>query len=96
MMVREIQLPVSVVIYIFLGNKNVNMCCLYGCSLAQLYLTLYDLMDYNPPSSSVKGILQAGILKWVAISFSKEPSQPRDQTCTCCISRQILYPLSHQ
>ena len=78
MMVREIQLPVSVVIYIFLGNKNVNMCCLYGCSLAQLYLTLYDLMDYNPPSSSVKGILQAGILEWVAIPFSRGSSQLRD------------------
>ena len=30
-----------------------------------------DPMDCNPPGSSVHGILQAGILEWVAISFSR-------------------------
>ena len=38
------------------------------------------------------GILQARILEWVAMSFSKESSQPRDQTHVSCIDRQILYP----
>ena len=33
-----------------------------------------DPMDYNPPGSSVLGILQARILKWVAISFSRGSS----------------------
>ena len=42
--------------------------------------TLFDPMDYNPPGSSVHGILQEGILQWVAISFSRESSPPRDQT----------------
>ena len=37
-------------------------------------------MDCSPPGSSVHGILQAGILVWVAISFSRRSSQPRDQT----------------
>ena len=37
-------------------------------------------MDYNPPGSSVHGILQARILEWVAISFSRGSPQPRDQT----------------
>ena len=32
-------------------------------------------MDYNPPGSSVHGILQARILEWVAISFSKRLAQ---------------------
>ena len=32
----------------------------------------------TPPGSSVHGILQARILEWVAISFSKGSSQPRD------------------
>ena len=36
----------------------------------QLCLTLCDPMDYSLPGSSVQGILQARILKWVAISFS--------------------------
>ena len=36
-------------------------------------------MDCSPPGSSVHGIIQARILEWVAISFSRESSQPRDQ-----------------
>ena len=35
--------------------------------------------DSSPPSSSVHGILQAGILEWATIPFSRGPSQPRDQ-----------------
>ena len=34
-------------------------------------------MDCSPPGSSVYGILQARILEWVAILFSKESSQTR-------------------
>ena len=34
-------------------------------------------MDYSLPSSSVHGILQARIVEWVAIPFSREYSQPR-------------------
>ena len=44
--------------------------------------------------SSVRGILQARILDWVAISFSRDSAQPRDQThvsCISCVGRQILY-----
>ena len=38
-------------------------------------------------SSSVYGIFQAGILEWVAISFSRKLSQFRDQThSSCCVS----------
>ena len=37
----------------------------------QLCLTLSDPMDYSLPGSSVLGILQARILEWVAISFSR-------------------------
>ena len=36
--------------------------------------TLCDLMDYNPPGSSVHGILQARILKWVTFPFSRGSS----------------------
>ena len=44
--------------------------------------------------SSVPGILQARILEWVAIPFSRESSGPRDQTHVShvsCIGRWILY-----
>ena len=37
----------------------------------QSCLTLCDPIDSNPPGSSVPGILQARLLEWVAISFSK-------------------------
>ena len=37
-------------------------------------------MDCTPPGSSIHGILQARILEWVAISFSRGSSRPRDQT----------------
>ena len=36
----------------------------------QSYLTLCDPIDGSPPGSAVPGILQAGTLEWVAISFS--------------------------
>ena len=41
-------------------------------------------MNCSLPCSSVHGILQARILKWVAISFSRRSSQPRDQTGVFC------------
>ena len=54
---------------------------LYVCVLVtQLCLTLFDHMACSPPGSSVHGILQARILEWVAIPFSRESSQPKDQT----------------
>ena len=43
--------------------------------VTQLCLTLCDPKDYT-----VHGILQARILEWVAFSFSRASSQPRDQT----------------
>ena len=47
------------------------------CPVTQSSPTLCDPMDYNPPSSSVHGIFQERILEWVAISYSRESSQPR-------------------
>ena len=46
----------------------------------QSCLTLCNLVACSPPGSSVLGILQARILEWVAVSSSKESSQPKDQT----------------
>ena len=46
--------------------------------VAQSCLILCDFMDCSPPGSSVHGILQARILEWVAMPFSRVSSQPRD------------------
>ena len=43
-------------------------------------------MDYDLAGSFVRGIFQAKILEWVAISFSRESSWPRDQTHVSCIT----------
>ena len=48
--------------------------------IAQSCLDLCNPMDCSPPGSSVHEILQARIPEWVAISFSRGSSQPRDQT----------------
>ena len=40
----------------------------------------------DPTYYIVHGILQARILEWAAISFSRGSSQPRDQTCVSCIT----------
>ena len=42
--------------------------------------TLCDPEHCSPPGSSIHGILQARILEWVAISFSRGSSWPRDRT----------------
>ena len=47
---------------------------------AQSCLTLCDPMDYSLPGSSVHEILQATILEWVTICFSRGSSRPRDWT----------------
>ena len=66
------------------------LCCVL-CLVAQLCPTLCNTMD-----SSVHGILQAGILEWVAMLFSRGSSQPKDRTLISCIGRQIPSPLNHQ
>ena len=51
-------------------------------------------MDYSPPGSSVRGILQARTLEWVANSSSVGSSRPRDRTwvsSVSCIDRRVLY-----
>jgi len=45
---------------------------------AQSFMTLCNPMGCSLPGSSVHGILQARLLEWVAISFSRGCSRPRD------------------
>ena len=61
-------------------------------------MTLCDPRDCSPPGSSVHGILQARILEWVAVSFSRGSSWPRDWTQDSYVSwtgRQVLYHWYH-
>ena len=58
--------------------------CMHAKSL-QSCLTLGDPMNCSLPGSFVHGISQARTLEWVAISFSRGSSQPRDQIWVSCI-----------
>ena len=55
-------------------------------------------MDYSQPGSSIRGILQARILEWVAMPSSRGSSRPREGThvsYVSCIGRQVLYHWCH-
>ena len=54
--------------------------------VVQLCPTLCNPVGCSLPGSSIHGILQARILEWVSISFSRGSSQPRDRTCVSCIA----------
>ena len=58
--------------------------------IAQSCLTLWDPMDCSLPGSSVHGIFQAIVLEWIAISFSRGSSQPRDRTRVFCTVDRCL------
>ena len=65
--------------------------CVCSCWVAQPCLTFCKPMDCSLPGPSVRGIFQAKVLGWVAISSSRGSSQPRDQTRVSCMGRRILY-----
>ena len=68
--------------FFFKGKmKGINM-----GSVVQLYATLCDSMDYSSPGSSVNEIFQARTLEWVAISYLRGSSRPRDLTQVSCIA----------
>ena len=53
---------------------------------SQLCPTLCDRIDWGLPGSCVHGILQASVLEWVAISFSRRSSRSRDRKPDSCIA----------
>ena len=60
-------------------SYNMHVFCTQSCQ------TLCDPLDCSLPGSSVHGILQASILEWVVISYSRGSSWPRDQTHDSCL-----------
>ena len=82
-------------------NTEVGCHCLLRCEseVTQSCLTLCNPMDCSPPGSSVHGILQARILKWVALPSSMGSSRPGDRTCVShisCTGRWVPYHLRQQ
>ena len=64
--------------------------------VAPSYPIVCHPMDCSPPACSVHRILQARILEWFAIPFSRGSSQPRDQTQVSHFAGGFFYQRSHQ
>ena len=70
-------------------SGDVKWCC--ACVLSHSVMSdSATLWTCSPPDSSVHRILQARILEWVAILFSKGSSQPRDRTQVSCVAGRFL------
>ena len=80
-----------------LPSQNHRMLALAAKSL-QSCLTLCNPIDSSPPASTVPGILQARILEWVAIAFSKSQNntkkKERDSIYTIIYTTYMLYFLT--
>ena len=63
---------------------------MYCAELLQSRLTLCNPSHQSPPDFSVHGILQASILQWVAVSFFRRSSRPRDRTLISCMADKFL------
>ena len=64
--------------------------------VAQLWPTLCNSTDYSPTGSSVRVILQARILEWLVIPFSRGSSRPSDRTLVSCIAGRFFTRLSYR
>ena len=78
------------------GNEKLNSSPTDGhqkkeaCYSLQLCPTLSSPTDHSLSGSSVTGILQAKILEWVAMPFSRGSSLPWERTQVCCMQADSL------
>ena len=71
-------------------KKKKDMPWVLTCLVTQSCLTLYDPMDCSPLGSSVHRIVQARILKWVAMPSFRGSFWPRNWTQVSCISCIVI------
>ena len=87
---------VNFMVWIIAIKKNTGFVVLcYKCMLVAQSCPICDPMDCSPPGSSVPGILQANILEWVAIPFSRGSSWPRDRNQVFCFAGRFFASESH-
>ena len=67
-------------------NEGLSAYSVWMSEVSQSCPTLCDPLNCSLPGYSVHGILQARILEWVAISFSRGSSWSRDQTWVSCVT----------
>ena len=90
-------------IYCILRHKHIAWCCFgskllfyeggtYVCVRSlQSCLTLGNTIDCSPSGSPDHGILQGGILEWVAMPSSRRSSQPQDWTCVSRVTVSLYH-----
>ena len=70
----------------FLPWGSPSYACKHACKSLQSFPTLCNPMDCSPPGFSIHGILQTGVLEWVAMPSSRDLPRPRDRTpCLLCL-----------
>ena len=69
---------------------DLNWKCQYEVLVTHWCPNLCNPMDYSPPGSSVRGMLQARILEWVAIPSLRASSRPRDGIQVFCIAGRFF------
>ena len=72
------------------NTVDTQMLQLFKVLATQLCPALCDPMDCSPPGSSVHGILQARILKWVAIPFSRGQLNPGTESKSSALQADSL------
>ena len=72
-------------------RARARVCVCVCVCVVQSCLTLCDLTDCSLPGSSVQGILQARILEWVVIPFSRGSSRPRDWARVSCTAGTLYH-----
>ena len=82
--------------FIPLSRRNCVCVCVCVCAhvLTQSYPTLCSPMNCKLPGSSVHGIFQARLLEWVAISYSRGSSRPKDLTPTSWHLLQAFFTIA--
>ena len=73
-----------------LNQNQSDSTCSYCCSVTNSCPTLCDPMDCSLPYSFVRGVFQARILEWIAISFSRGSCWPRNQTWVSCTAGRFF------
>ena len=79
-------------VFLFLTEIRRLSLAFYLYIVPSLCPTLCNPMDCSLPGSTIHGILQARILEWVAISFSRGSSWCRDWTCMSCALQEDFLP----
>ena len=79
-------------VHLVKGREHLRKRCV-KVKVTQSCPTLCHTMDCSLPGSTVHGILQARILEWVAVPFSRGSPQAMDQIQVSCVAGRYFYHL---